>query len=77
MILVDGGERVLDVPQRGVEDELNDAALLVGEERGERVVDVAVIAIEEADDLGKIGAQHLCRLPAATKSSKLSASASS
>ena len=59
VVLVDGGERVLDVPERGVEDELHDAALLVAEERGERVVGVAVEAVEQANHLRKVGALHL------------------
>ncbi len=59
VVLVDGGERVLDVPERGVEDESDDAALLVSEERGERVVGVAVEAVEQANHLGKVGALHV------------------
>ena len=59
VVLVDGGERVLDVPERGVEDELHDAALLVAEERGERVVGVAVEAVEQANHLGEVGALHV------------------
>ena len=52
---------LLDIPQRGVEDELNDAALFVREQRGKRVVHVAVVGIEQADDLGEVGAQDLVR----------------
>ena len=61
VILVDGGERVLDVPERGVEDELHDAALLVCEERSERVVGLAVVSVEQANDLGKFRALHVVR----------------
>ena len=59
MVFVDGGHRILDVPQRGVENELYDAALLVGKERSERVIHVPVVGVEQADDLGEIGTQNL------------------
>jgi hypothetical protein len=49
VIFVDVGERTLDIPKRRIQNELNDASLLVAEERGERVVDVPVVAIDESD----------------------------
>ena len=39
-----------------VQDQLHDAPLLVGEERGQRVVHVAVKAVQQADHLGEVGA---------------------
>ena len=59
VILVDGGERVLDVPKGGVEDQLDDAALLVAEKRGEGVVDASILAIKQANDLREAGALHM------------------
>ena len=59
VVLVDGGEGVLDVPEGGVENEVDDTPLLVGEERSERVVNVAVVAIEKADDAWEVSALHL------------------
>ncbi len=38
---------------------LHDAALLVAEERGERVVGVAVEAVEQANHLREVGALHV------------------
>ena len=38
---------------------MNDAALLVGKQRGERIVDVAVIAVKQANDLREEGALDL------------------
>jgi len=59
VVLVNSRERVLDVRERGVEDEPHNAPLLVGEERGDRVVGVAVEAVERANHLREVGALHL------------------
>ena len=59
VVLVNGGEGVFDVPKRGVQDESNDAALLVGKERRERVIHAAVVMVEHANDTGKISPLHL------------------
>ena len=56
VVLVDLAEGVLHLGEGLVEDGVEDAVLLVGEERGEGVGGVAEEAIDEADDLGEIGA---------------------
>ncbi len=58
VVLVDLAEGVLHLGEGLVEDGLDDAVLLVGEERGEGVAHVAEEAVDEADDLGEIGAAH-------------------
>ena len=40
---------------------LHNAPLLVGKERGERIVHVAVVAVEQANHLGEVGALHVLR----------------
>ena len=53
VIFVNVGQRVFDIPKGGVQDQLHDAALLVFEERGQRIVHVAVVAIERRMTSGK------------------------
>ena len=59
MVLVDSGQRALDVPQCRGEYEPYNAPLFIAEERGERVVHVAVVAVEQANHLRKISALNL------------------
>ena len=56
VVFVDLAQRVFHLGQRLVENRAQDAVLLIGEERGERVGDGAEEAVDEADHLGKIGA---------------------
>ena len=56
MVFVDFAEGVLHLGDGLVEDGVEDAVLLVGEERGEGVGHVAEEAIDEADDFGEVGA---------------------
>ena len=63
MIFVDIRQRALDIPQGRVENELNDAALFVAEERSQRVVDVSVVAIDEPNHFGEVGPLHLFLQP--------------
>ena len=56
MVFVDLAEGVLHLGDGLVEDGVEDAVLLVGEERGEGVGHVAEEAVDEADDFGEIGA---------------------
>ncbi len=55
MSIIDGAEAVLDLPQRRVQNQLQDASLLIGEERCERIGSRAEVAIEQANDLRQIG----------------------
>ena len=61
VIFVDIRQRTLDIPERRVQNQLNDAPLFVLEERSERVVDVAVVAIDEANHIGEVGPLHVLR----------------
>src|SRR6202021_1052913 len=61
VILVNRGERVLNVPQSRGENKSNDAALLVTEKRSYRVVGVAVEPVDQSNDLGEVGALHMVR----------------
>ena len=56
MVLVDLAEGVLHLGDGLVEDGVEDAVLLVGEEGGEGVGDFAEEAVDEADDFGEVGA---------------------
>ena len=59
VVFVDGGKRFLDVRQRGVENDLHNAPLFIGKQRGKRVVHVAVVAVDQAHCLGEVGALHV------------------
>ena len=52
---VDADERAFDFGEGLVEDALEDAVLLVGEERGEGVEGGVEVAVDEADELGEVG----------------------
>ena len=56
VVFVDLAEGVLHLGEGLVEDGVEDAVLLVGEERGEGVGHVAEEAVDEADDFGEVGA---------------------
>ena len=56
VVFVDLAEGILHLGEGLVEDGVEDAVLLVGEERGEGVGGVAEEAIDEADDLRQVGA---------------------
>jgi len=61
VILVNGGERVLDARKSRAENYLHNAPLFVAEQRSERVVHVAVIAVQQANHLREFGALELFR----------------
>ncbi len=56
VVLVDLAQGVFHLGEGAVEDGAQDAVLLVGEERGEGVGEVAEEAVDEADDFGEVGA---------------------
>ncbi len=58
VVLVDLAEGLLHLGDGLVEDGVEDAVLLVGEERGEGVGHVTEETIDETDDLGEIGAAN-------------------
>jgi hypothetical protein len=55
VLVVDADERAFDFGEGLVEDVLEDAVLLVGEERGEGVEGGVEEAVDEANELGKVG----------------------
>jgi len=55
VVVVDLAEGVFHFGEGAVEDGAEDAVLLVGEERGEGVVDAAEEAFKEMNDIGEVG----------------------